>query len=295
MNIVIAGGRGFIGRPLAERLGAGHSVTIWDLPEVDLLDVASFASAIDRLQPDVVVNLAAILGGVRSRNLGEIFEVNVRGNLNLIEQCAARGVRHYVFASSLTVHGCNPPERPCTTNSPFHPQHAYGASKAAAELCLMQYAQTFDMAVVALRPTLILGDTRVRHAPIDFIQTLMDGGRIEIFGDGRHEREWLWIDDAVEGFAKAVDLCAGVGPGYHPLLLGGNRIAMRDLALKCAAFLNKGPETVVTADHREQAFTLTCDDTETRRLLEWSPRWDLDAIVSGLIRIADPREKSRYG
>src|SRR5262249_38581980 len=157
--------------------------------------------------------------------------------------------------SSITVHGHNPVGAPCRLDSPFNPQHAYGASKAAAEYSLMQYAK-LGMTMVALRPTLILGDTPVNHAPIDFIQTLLAGGQIEIFGAGAHEREWLWIDDAAEGFARAVDYCGDAAPGYHPFFLGGRRITMRDLAWRCAEHLGRGPQSVRFADSREQAFTL---------------------------------------
>jgi nucleoside-diphosphate-sugar epimerase len=285
VRIVIAGGRGFIGRGLTARLRGDHTLAVWDFPEVNLLDSASFADALERFKPDLVVNLAAVLGGVQSKNVRQIFETNFGGNLNLVEQCVAHGVRRYVFASSLTVHGSNPLAEPCTLASPFNPKHAYGASKAAAEFSLIQYAKHFGMAVVALRPTLVLGDTAVSHAPIDFIRTLLAGGRIELYGSGTHEREWLWIDDAVAGFIGAVDFCAQAEGGYYPFFLGGQRIAMRDLAFRCAAHLGKGPESVQFVDSREQAFSLTCDLTESERILGWKPHCDLDGMIGNLIQI----------
>jgi nucleoside-diphosphate-sugar epimerase len=291
VKIVLAGGKGFIGRALAVRLGIDHRVHVWDLPEVNLLEPRSFADELARLAPDLIVNLAGVLGGVRARNIGEIFATNVTGNLNLVEQSLRYGVRRYVFASSLTVHGSNPPAAPCAVDSPFNPKHAYGASKAAAEYSLMQYARHDGMAVVALRPTLVLGDTPIKHAPIDFIQSLLAGGRIELFGPGTHEREWLWIDDAVAGFARAVDFCAASEAGYHPFFLAGNRIAMRDLAFRCAEHLGAGHERVTFTDSREQAFTLTCDSTETERTLGWAPGWNLDAMIHDLIRIQQTKSE----
>ena len=293
MNVAVAGGRGFIGRALAARLAETHTVAVWDLPEVNLLDRESVRRAVERDTPDLVVNLVAVLGGVQSKNLHQIFETNFLGNLNLVEACAAHSVTRYVFASSLTVHGSNPLGQPCTLDTPFRPQHAYGASKAGAEYSLMEYAKNFSMAVVALRPTLILGDTAVNHAPIDFLQTLLAGKPIELFGAGTHEREWLWIDDAVDGFARAVDLCARSAPGYASFFLGGQRIAMRDLAFKCAEHLGKGPEHVTFVDTRAQAFTLTCDAAESARVLGWTPRTDLDTMIRGLIDIVKGRRETR--
>jgi UDP-glucose 4-epimerase len=294
VRIVIAGGRGFIGRKLADRLGSTHSVAVWDLPEIDLLQADCLSREIARLRPELVINLAAVLGGVQSKNVGAIFATNFCGNLNLVEQCVALGVRYYLFASSLTVHGSNPPEEPCVVDSPFRPKHAYGASKAAAEYSLMQYAKHFGMSIVALRPTLILGDTSLPHAPIDFIRTLLAGRRIQVFGDGTHQREWVWIDDALDGFAGAVEFCARAGAGYYPFFLSGNRIAMRDLAIECAAQLDLGPEVVEMVEGREQAFTLTCDCSQTERVLGWKPSWELDAMIQALIQIAG-RESDERG
>jgi nucleoside-diphosphate-sugar epimerase len=216
VKVAVAGGRGFVGRALMPRLLHDHTATVWDLPEVNLLDTASLAGAFERFKPDLVVNLAAILGGMGSANLGEIFTVNFCGNLNLVEACVRHGVQRYVFASSLTVHGSNPIAAPCRLSTPFNPKHAYGASKAAAEYSLMQYAAHRGMTVVTLRPSLILGDTPVKHAPIDFLQTLVAGRAIELFGSGAHEREWVWIADAAAGFSRAVDFCARSEAGYHP-------------------------------------------------------------------------------
>lgn len=239
------------------------------------------------------MNLAAILGGVHSTNIAEIFAANVCGNLNLIEQCAVHGVQRYVFASSLTVHGKNAPEEPCRLGSPFNPLHAYGASKAAAEYSLMQYTATRGMSVVTLRPSLILGDGAVRHAPIEFLQTLLAGRQIELFGAGTHEREWVWVDDAVAGFVRAVDFCAQAAAGYYPFFLGGNRIAMRDLAFKCAAHLGRGADSVTHIERREQAFTLTCDLADSERVLNWTPHWDLDQMIPRLIQILSTRSAPR--
>jgi nucleoside-diphosphate-sugar epimerase len=292
VKIVIAGGKGFIGRRLVSRLLADHTVAVWDIPEVNLLDSGSFSDELERLKPDLIVNLAAVLGGVQSHNVGEIFATNFCGNLHLVEQCAVHGVKRYLFASSLTVHGSNPVEEPCTLDAPFNPRHAYGASKAAAEYSLMQYAKHFGMVVVALRPTLILGDTPVNHAPIDFIQTLLADRQIELFGTGTHEREWLWIDDAVDGFSRAVGFCGRAAQGYHPFFLGGSRVTMRDLAFKCAAHLGKGPESVRIVASREQAFTLTCDPRESERVLGWKPRVELEAMIQSLIEIVRKRNGS---
>lgn len=287
VKIAIAGGKGFIGKPLITALNAnGYHVQSWDLLEVNLLDRSSIVRALDAFRPDLIVNLAAVLGGMNSKNIHDIFSVNFYGNLNLIEEAKKAGVAKYVFASSLTVHGSNDPASPVLLSSPFHPRHAYGASKASSEFALREYAKQ-GMTVVALRPTIILGDTKIDHAPIDFIKTICAGRKIEIFGTGEHEREWIWIDDAVDGFLKAIFWCDGHEQGYYPFFLSGNRIRMKDLAEDIA---NRFGGQVAYVPSQSQAFSLTCDMSESVNALRWQVRHDMNGMIRTLIELLKPHD-----
>ncbi len=271
-----------MGKALREKLRLEHNVIIFDLPESDIRNPETFKKNLSAVKADAVINLAAILGGVKnSASVSDFFEVNVMGNLKLLKTAYEVGVKNYIFLSSLSVYGENKIGEHRTPSSPFNPKHSYGASKAAAEFSTMQFIkETPDMKIVTLRPTMVLGEnTVISHAPIEFIKAILSGKNIEIYGEGRHEREWLWINDMALGIVKALEYCLKAGPGHYPFILSGNRTAMRDLAEKIVSKLGG---KVVLVPSTNQAFTLTSDVSETEKILNWSPQNNLDDIINKL-------------
>lgn len=283
MKIVIFGGQGFIGKTLQEWAKKTHNVSVFDLMHEDVRDPRTFTDRLKAERADVVINLAAVLGTMKeSPSIQDLFETNVMGNLKVLTAAQGAGVKHYVFASSMTVHGQNDVGKHHIRTSPFNPKHGYSASKAAAEFSMMQFMKEApDMTIVTVRPTMVLGKgTYLPHAPIEFIKTVLAGKDIELYGEGRHEREWIWIDDVAEGMLKAVECAASHEPGYYPFFLSGNRIAMRDLAEKIARKLDG---KVVIVPSTAQAFTLTADNAESQELLGWHPKNDIDTMIEKLI------------
>lgn len=283
MKLVIFGGAGFIGKALQERARDIHEICVLSHAKGNVGHREALSKFLNEIRPDAVVNLAAILGTMKeSRPILELYHTNVMGNLNVLNAAYDAGVRNYVFASSMTVHGKNKIGDHQTRLSLFNPKHGYSASKASAEFSMMQFLKEApEMKMVTVRPANVLGkDTLLPHAPIEFIKTALTGKDIEIYGEGRHEREWIWIDDVVEGILKAVEYGTVSSPGYHPFFLSSNRIAMCDLAKKVASKLESN---VVFTPSTKQAFTLTSDFPESQSLLNWFPKNNIDTIIDKLI------------
>ena len=285
MKLVIFGGNGFIGKALQEKARGVHEVVVFSHSTGDVQRSETYAPQLVALKPDVVINLAALLGTMKEfPSIQSLFETNVMGNLKVLRASYDAGVRNYIFASSMTVHGENKVGEHQKRFSLFNPKHGYAASKAAAELSMMQFLKEApEIKIVAVRPTMVLDkNTSLPHAPIEFIKTILARKDIEIYGEGRHEREWIWIDDVVEGILKAVDYGVTAKPGYFPFFLSASRIAMRDLAEKIA---HKLGGKVVFTPSTAQAFTLTSDMPESQTLLKWFPKNNLDDIIDKLISI----------
>ena len=286
MKLVIFGANGFIGKALQERARGAHEVAAFSRStKQDVRHPETFAQQLAAEKPDAVINLSAILGTMKEApSIIDLFETNVMGNLNILKASYEAGVKNYIFSSSMVVHGENKIGDHQKRFSLFNPKHGYSASKAAAEFSAMQFLkEASEMKIVTPRFANVLGKgTYLPHAPIEFIKTVLDGKDIEIYGDGRHEREWIWVDDVAEGILKAVEYVAAAKPGYYPFFLSSSRISMRDLAKKVA---DKLGGKVIFTPSTKQAFTLTADSSESQALLNWFPKNNIDDMIEKLINI----------
>jgi UDP-glucose 4-epimerase len=109
-----------------------------------------------------------------------------------------RGVGEIVFASSSSVYG-EPDEIPVGEDAPVRPVSVYGASKAACENLIHAYSKLYGMKAVVLRYANVVGP-RLKHGVVyDFVVKLSKSpSELEVLGDGKQVRSYIYVDDAVE-------------------------------------------------------------------------------------------------
>ena len=218
MDVLVTGGAGFIGSHLVDRLvKVGLSVKVIDNlssgrlenlsqhrgnPRVevitgDLKRIEDALKAVDGV--NAVFHFAANPEVRVSTTNPEIhFNENAVATFNLLEAMRKRDVRELVFASSSSVYG--EPERiPVGEEAPIQPVSVYGASKAACENLIHAYVKLYGMKAVILRYANVVGP-RLRHGVIwDLANKLKKNpNELEILGDGKQTRSYIYIDDAVE-------------------------------------------------------------------------------------------------
>lgn len=172
-RILVTGADGFIGSalcPALEAQGLHVRRAVWKLTTShnaqhdwaatgDIGPDTNWHSLLDGI--DVIVHLANrahIMSETSNNPLGEFRRVNTYGTLNLAEQAQARGVRRFVFVSSIGVHGeTTPSDTVLTENSPTRPANDYSQSKWEAELELQKLADEAGWDVVIVRPPLVYG------------------------------------------------------------------------------------------------------------------------------------------
>jgi UDP-glucuronate 4-epimerase len=177
----------------------------YTLVEADVRDGDALLARLTR-RYDVVVHLAA-KSGVRPSiaNAVAYQDVNVRGTLNLLEFARSRQIHQFVFASSGNVYGINsnPPwrENDCTL-LPISPA---ACTKASGELLGHVYSHLYGIRFVALRLFTVYGPRqRPDMAVRKFTQMILDGDRVPFYGDGSTRRDYLYIDDVIDGIVAAI-------------------------------------------------------------------------------------------
>lgn len=222
-SIVILGGMGFLGRHLVRRLSADHNnrITIFDrtLPpsgstqsnitytQGDFVSGYDF-DALVRGAHTVVHLISTSVPGTEKHALDEIY-ANLIPSVELFEACARQQVRKIVFLSSGgTVYGPSL-KKPNVETDPLSPMNTYGLQKTMIEQSLRYIARSGDMDYRIIRLSNPYGPGQNPHGPLGLITKLVyqtiHHQTIHIFGDGSVVRDFIYIDDAIQGIMDVID------------------------------------------------------------------------------------------
>lgn len=183
----------------------------------DIADRQAVVELFEAERPEIVVNLAAQAGVRYSlENPHAYIESNLVGFMNVLEGCRHQRVKHLVFASSSSVYGAN-------TRMPFsvhdnvdHPLSLYAATKKANELMAHTYAALYGLPCTGLRFFTVYGPWgRPDMALFLFTRAILDGRPIDVFNEGRMERDFTYIDDIVEGVARIMERIPKPDAGWN--------------------------------------------------------------------------------
>lgn len=229
MKAFVTGGAGFIGSHLVDALlDLGHEVTVYDrlstgstqflegplglngtprnpklqLVRGDILDESLLQSAM--AGHDAVFHLAAnadVRGGVQRRRVD--FEQNTVGTQNVLEAMHANRVHDMVFTSSAVVYG-EPKRFPTPEDYKGTQTSLYGASKLAAESAIEAYAHYDGGRAQVFRFVSLMGERYTHGVVFDFVNKLRQNPHeLEILGDGRQQKSYLYVIDAVQAMLRA--------------------------------------------------------------------------------------------
>lgn len=230
MAILLTGAAGFIGAYTAQALlAAGHGVVgldnfndyydpqikrdrvaalcpSLDLRTLDLTDRDGLAALFEEIRPTRVIHLAAQAGVRYSlENPHAYVDSNLTGFVNILELCRHRSVQHLVYASSSSVYGDSATPPFSEDQRVDQPRSLYAATKAANELMAHTYAQLYGLRATGLRFFTVYGPWgRPDMAPLLFSRAVLAGRSIDVFNEGRMQRDFTHVSDIVAGILGAL-------------------------------------------------------------------------------------------
>jgi UDP-glucuronate 4-epimerase len=155
---------------------------------------------------DVVCNLAAQAGVRYSiENPDAYIQSNIVGFLNILECCRTHDIKHLVYASSSSVYGANEKVPFSEEDRVDNPVSLYAATKRSNELMAHTYSYLYKMPTTALRFFTTYGEWgRPDMAPMLFADAILNNRPIKVFNNGDMERDFVYIDDVIEGVERVI-------------------------------------------------------------------------------------------
>ena len=292
-RIVVTGGAGFLGRAvtrvLRERGVPEDRIVVPRRRDFDLTIEADVARLYDNARPDVVIHLAAEVGGIGANmaHPGRFFYANMAMGLHLVEHARRRSLRKFVHTGTVCAYPkhCPVPFReediwngyPEETNAP------YGVAKKAIFVMLDGYRREYGLASAVVVPVNLYGpgdnfnpaSSHVIPALIRKCEEarLTSAPEVVCWGTGAATREFLYVDDAAEGIVRAAE----VMDEPVPINLGGGiEIAIRDLVEMIAVACDYSGRIAWDTSKPDGQPRRGLDISRAKSLLGWSPTQEFE-------------------
>jgi UDP-glucose 4-epimerase len=290
MNTLVLGGNGFIGSHLVDRLlSEGHVVQVFDRqPEryrkriervvyhlQDFGNRAILSSVLTNI--DIVFHLISTTVP-KTSNDDPVFDVmsNVVETIFLLEQCVKANVKKVVFLSSGGAVYGTPATVPVSEDNPGKPDSSYGITKLTIENYLRLFQRLYGLDYVVIRPSNPYGERQNPDGDQGVIAVfygkIAKGQDIDIWGDGSNVKDYIYIEDLIDGIYKA----AFFKTAYNVFNLGsGKGHSINDIVKMMG---NKTGRPILVKYSQKRKFDVSniyLDITRARKELEWEPKISL--------------------
>jgi UDP-glucose 4-epimerase len=303
-QILVTGGSGFIGSNLVDFLVLqGHSVLVIDDLSTGIesnhnksvtylkIDLCRFIDHPDELveilrkyEISTVYHLAASADVYLSINNPEkVYKINLLSSIALARACKKTGIKKFIFASTSAVFG-EPEYLPVDEQHVSNPISPYGLSKLGFEQYLNYFSIDSEMSIIVFRLPNVYG---LRQRPdleggvvAIFYDLMKQGKPVTIFGDGKQTRDWVYVEDIVNAFFKALSHQGN----FQIFLLGSDTETSLNNLFECLKDITNYEGTPNYMDERAGDIkNMVMSFTEASEVLDWKPKVTLSQGVNKLI------------
>ena len=296
MTIVIAGSTGLVGSAITRALiGRGQSVIGINRKVVDLLDRKATFEFINAAKPDLVIDAAAIVGGIGANNNFPVdfLSKNIQMQSNLMDAAHAANVERFVFLGSSCIYprDCVQPikEEYLMTGPLEQTNSAYAVAKIAGIELIRSYRKQFNRKWISLMPTNMYGpndnfdleSSHVLPALINrFVTATKNGERsVTLWGTGSPKREFLHVDDLATATLLAVEK---YDDGAHLNVGTGEDLPIADLASMISRLSGFSGKIEWDSSKPDGTPRKVLDVTKMKNL-GWAPAISLEAGIASTI------------
>ncbi|PAB57748.1 NAD-dependent epimerase/dehydratase family protein [Anaeromicrobium sediminis] len=295
MKVLITGGYGFIGSHVADRFyKEGHEVYIIDNLSTGKAENVEVKHKFYKLGIEdkkceeifkvnkfhVVINLAAQVDvNMSLKNPRLDAQVNIMGLVNMLELSAKYGVKKFIFASSAAVYGDNE-TLPLTEKSKISPISPYGISKLIGEYYCIKWNEIYGLNTIAFRFSNVYGPRQGVKGEAGvvsiFLKKLMKGDKLTVFGDGEQTRDYIYVEDVVDGIYKST-MVSNISGVYN--LSTNTEKSLNDL-LEVLKSLESIEEILYGEKRKGDILHSRLDNTRVKKDLNWRNIYSLEEGLS---------------
>ncbi len=275
MQVLVIGGKGFVGSHLMQKLCLmGIETAAYDLIDgQDARDLVGLTVAMRHF--DTVIHLASnadISAATKCPTLD--FDCGTVITQTVVEACRLSGVQNIVYFSGSGVYPDSGTKPLGESEGPLMASSPYGASKIAGEALVSAYCHMFGMRGIVLRPANIVGSDQTHGVGYDFISKLRkDPERLEILGDGTQSKAYIAVSDVIRAIFVALEKCQNPYSVLNVATL--DYLTVREIADMASAVLNVKPTYEFTGGDRgwKGDIPVVRLDTTAIRDLGWKPSY----------------------
>jgi nucleoside-diphosphate-sugar epimerase len=259
----------------------GRSRAEFNFNQCDISNLDSVKAVFSNHKIDAVINLAARAGvRVSLEDPWVYLDTNTKGTLNLLECCRKYSVQKFTLASTSSLYGLNemPFRETDRTDTPLAP---YSATKKGAEVLCYSYHYLYDLDISIPRYFTVYGPAgRPDMSIFIFIKNIDNGIPITVFGDGKQQRDFSYIDDIADGTVKCLQPF-----GYEIFNLGNdNPVELMYVINLIEDILGKKAVMKFLPRHPADVFATWADIEKSRDKLNWYPKTAIEEGVKKTVQ-----------